>query len=682
MPRLIACCCAFLLACAVAAGSASIDPLHLGSDDSQFNLAGHSAWLKDDSGALGLAEVRARDDFAPMPGELSAGFTRAAVWLRFDLKAAAGAPQVRILEVGNALLNDVRLYTPQADGSWLEQRSGSDVPIDAWPVDYRNPAFRLQVEGATAQRFYLRIQTHKAMSAAVTLWHPDAFGATTRTGEFNYGATYSIYVLILVTQVFFWFVTRERLIGWYLPYVAMNFLNVAISSGHFQRLIALPGQALEIALGVLICMTLAVSNTFIAVQMDLGVQLPRFTRLYLQLMWVLGLGTSVLVVAGRYGAGVGAAQILSLVSIAVMVCIGLKLALKGQRSARFFLFAFSTFYAAVSLRFLRNLGLLEPSALTEYGVHVGALLHMVVMSLGIVGRYEQIRGEMLTAQTKLAHSLEVQVAERTATLIDEIARREGLEQQLRRALDVEVQARQQQQGFVAMVSHEFRTPLAIINTVAQQLATHLDAPAEKNLQRCGHIRDSVKRLTGMMDEFLALDRLGSDLRLNPAEHNVRELIVAVTQEWEPELLQLDCENLPQSFSCDSTLLRVALRNLVANAIRHSPKGCTVKVQAHGDGGGGIRIAVVDEGPGIPGDEIPQLFQKYFRGRAAQSQPGAGLGLFLVERIAQLHGGSVQVRSEPGKGSCFTLQLPPCAITPTPRQAPALASATDRKLSPS
>jgi signal transduction histidine kinase len=208
-----------------------------------------------------------------------------------------------------------------------------------------------------------------------------------------------------------------------------------------------------------------------------------------------------------------------------------------------------------------------------------------------------------------------------------------------------------------MVSHEFRTPLAIINTVTQQLARQLDAPRDKNLQRCANVRAATQRMTDMMDEFLSADRVGGALRLNMGLFEPRQFMNALVAEWEGERLELVCDHLPDSFTGDAALLRVAVRNLIANALQHSPVASPVRIALQGTPDRGLEISVTDQGAGIPEDELPKLFQKYFRGRGSQGQPGAGLGLYLVESIAALHGGSVRVVSEVGRGSTLVMTLP-------------------------
>ena len=160
-----------------------------------------------------------------------------------------------------------------------------------------------------------------------------------------------------------------------------------------------------------------------------------------------------------------------------------------------------------------------------------------------------------------------------------------------------------------------------------------------------------------MDEFLTLDRLGGDLRARISIFSPEELLRSIINEFPKQRMETRYVDLPAEIHGDSELLRIAIRNLIENALRYAPPDTVVKVLAQGTGEGGVQIAVEDAGAGIASDEIPKLFQKYFRGRAAQSKPGAGLGLYLVERIARLHGGSVRVENEPGMGCRFVFVLP-------------------------
>lgn len=169
----------------------------------------------------------------------------------------------------------------------------------------------------------------------------------------------------------------------------------------------------------------------------------------------------------------------------------------------------------------------------------------------------------------------------------------------------------------------------------------------------------AKRYTRhMLHEFLSLDRLDSDLRvLHLVTCNPRDIIDSAAAESIPERIALHCDHLPDQFSCDMPLLRVTIDNLLTNALHYSPADSPISLSARGLSDGAVEIAVADAGPGIAEDELAKVFNRYFRGRAFKTRSGAGLGLYLVDHIARLHGGSVRVESAPGQGARFVLLLP-------------------------
>lgn len=157
----------------------------------------------------------------------------------------------------------------------------------------------------------------------------------------------------------------------------------------------------------------------------------------------------------------------------------------------------------------------------------------------------------------------------------------------------------------------------------------------------------------------------------PERHGCHALTRRIRASSEPVLLDLGgCVELvalgaqssgvvpcrsPETIDCDVGLVRIVVRHLIGNALRFTPPQASVKFTARVTENGGVEINVTDEGPGTSDDEIGKWFQKYFRGKASQTHPGAGLGLYLVAHIAKLHGGSVRAESLPGMGSTFSFR---------------------------
>ena len=638
--------------------SVQAQTVSLSAAATRIALNGRTDWLKDDSARLGVDAVAASRDFKPLVGELNLGFTSAAIWLRVEVVRGWSAPRQWLLEVTNPLHDDVRLYTRSPDGSFTERRSGDHLGRELWEMDYRQTVFKLDLDSLAPQTLWLRLQSGNQMSTQLLLWQPEAFQLAVRTETMSYGLLFGVFLTILIFHLAFWRWTREPVSGWYCLYVASNALIVVLVEGYFQQYSQWGGKLTDIMIGVLLSSLIWSATMFAVNQLELDSVLPRFKRVLVNGSASLSALFVVLTLTLGYPATVMPAQMVLLAWGLLLLVLPLWLWWAGHAPARFFALAFGVFLVGSMLRLARSLGLAEPSVLTDYSYQIGSIIHMLMMSLAISGHYNAMKRERLATQVAVNRLLEEQIAKRIAALKQEIGRRETLEIELRQALAVEQQARQQQRDFVAMVSHEFRTPLAIINTSVHHVARNLDASQARSLERCGHIRDSVARMTDLMDDYLSLDRIEDEsqvLHLNDCD--IGGVVKDVLSEWPVEMIEMKMTDLPPTLLCDWKLVQVAVHNLVANGLRHSPAGAALQISLTGQSGGAVSMEVTDLGSGIPSDEIGRVFEKYFRGRGAMDKPGAGLGLYIVQRIAQLHGGNVGVRSEVGLGSTFVLNLP-------------------------
>lgn len=636
-------------------------PLVLAPEMTCVDLAPYLSLLRDTGGAMGVAEAAGSTDWHPLPGALNVGFTSDALWLRLAIERPAASPREWLLEVNNAVLDDVRLYRRTPEGTWEERQAGEDIPRDQWDLSYRNPVFRLDLADPD-QVLWLRVTSRNSISAQIRLWRPAVFGEASRGESLAHGLLLGIYITIIVIHLFFWRWTGSAVNGWYALYVTDSLFHVALSFGYLQQYTGLPGRVSDVTLALLICVSIGLGAQMSTGVLELATRMPRTSRWLVRSMAAVSGMTALLSLTVSYAAGVAPAQLVVLIEVAVLMALSLHLLRQGHRPAAMFLAAFGLYFIGIVLRVARNFMLLPPNLLTDNSFQIGAIAHMLVMSLAIIYGYnrlkvaaEQAQAEALRLKTQRAEELEVEVAARTRSLTTEIARREQLEADLRQSLAVEKLARQEQRDFVAMVSHEFRTPLAIIDTSVQRIASSESTAITR--ERCGNIREATRRMIRLMDEFLSMDRLNGDLlAFTPVDEDAEAIVRGAAAEWDRGCIDVTCADLPERIACDAGLLRIALRNLLANAMRHAPEGTPARFQAQGRADGGADFAIANAGSGIPADEMPRLFQKYFRGRGAQHEPGAGLGLYLVERIAKLHGGTVAVTSS-ATGSRFVLSVP-------------------------
>ena len=265
-------------------------------------------------------------------------------------------------------------------------------------------------------------------------------------------------------------------------------------------------------------------------------------------------------------------------------------------------------------------------------------------------------GEMARAVTIFrSNAIELKVSQRglasQATMLEEkLAHERGLNQQ--------------QRNFISMASHEFRTPMTIIDGHAQRLInSHEPFSHEKVVERAQKIRIAVKRMSVMIDNILKSSKFFDEkpnLYMHKSEFDMRALLHEVCKlHREISTNAIIIEDLGYNslrIIGDKNLLFQAFSNLVANSVKYSPGGGTIAVSAHAEEKQ-IVICVKDEGIGIAEDDIPHLFERYYRGSNVASIVGTGIGLFLVKVVVDLHLGSITVLSQKGSGSLFEVRLP-------------------------
>ncbi|MEO8217129.1 MAG: ATP-binding protein [Acidobacteriota bacterium] len=215
--------------------------------------------------------------------------------------------------------------------------------------------------------------------------------------------------------------------------------------------------------------------------------------------------------------------------------------------------------------------------------------------------------------------------------------------------------------FIADFSHEVRTPLAGIRSAIDTFEQGgLSAEQEEHLR--GIVLRQVNRLEMLVTEMAELKRIESgELVLQREDIDLSRVVQDVTEEYSERYAHDDVRLLFQGASfpinADAAKVQQIVSNLLDNAIKHGGKGREIRTEVCETSGQGI-IRVVDRGDGIPAEEIDRIFHRFYRlDRSRSAVPGTGLGLAIVKHLVMLHGGTIEVRSEPGRGSTFEVRLP-------------------------
>lgn len=245
----------------------------------------------------------------------------------------------------------------------------------------------------------------------------------------------------------------------------------------------------------------------------------------------------------------------------------------------------------------------------------------------------------------------------------DITRRKQIEEELRRSLKREKALGELKARFVSMVSHEFRTPLASIQTGTDLLKNYSDRMSpERREEHLDRIQAQVRHLAGLLEDVLTIGRDDSaGTPFHPNWINLDEVCRALVEDIQlslahPHEIHYSFGGQDPMVYADPKLLQRIVNNLLSNAIKYSPDRAPVRFEVKVDHDI-ASIEVRDRGIGIPEEDQPFLFSAFHRARNVGTVSGTGLGLAIVKRAIDAHGGSVSVNSEVGAGTTFLVTLP-------------------------
>jgi PAS domain S-box-containing protein len=281
----------------------------------------------------------------------------------------------------------------------------------------------------------------------------------------------------------------------------------------------------------------------------------------------------------------------------------------------------------------------------------------------VVLRWRQMDNTFLWAEHR-----NVPIYDDTGTLVAvegiarDITQRQRVEAELRNALEQEKELNELKTRFASMVSHEFRTPLAIIQSAAD-LVKHYGTrmTAERQHEQLDEVHTQVKHLVSLLDDILDISRAESkSLQLSATPIDFTAFCETVVREVErtdrTHEIRFEFSGNIREAVVDRNLMHRAVSNLLTNAVKYSPEGSTVFIELRSSEGI-LLLSVRDQGIGIPEEDRERLFEPFHRARNVGLISGTGLGLAIVKQAVEAHGGRIEYESRVGEGTTFTLRIP-------------------------
>jgi signal transduction histidine kinase len=642
---------------------------------------------RDPSGRWRIADVAGgaqQHGFEPLDGPVQEGFSRDAVWLRFSLARTADAPARWLLRVRPPRIHEATLYAPDGRGGFVETPLGDTRPFTAREIPDHNFVFPLDLSTEPAT-YFLRLRNDgPSLRAELDLWQPVGFERHRTADYATMGVLLGAVLLGVCMNLIFGAWLRDGLYAHYALYV----LCIAALSVNRQGFAAewflddRPERVAQTLLAVN-CFFNMVGTAFMSRIFQFRRHWPPAAHFFNAVV-VFNFVAFVLALAGHHAAiatWVSAGSTASTLFGAVFVCYLIFV----RRQFRYLLpasaFAVGTvlgLYGLLKLWF----GDWVPGMTPDRIYWLGTMVHLILLNVAVADRtrraerdYRAERERVLAVRLEAEQALEGTVARRTAelqqtnaALHEEIAARARLEARLRASLDVERQAIAQQREFVSMVSHEFRTPLTVIDGAAQSLDLSKLGAEPVVKQRTERIRRAVQRLTMLIENILLADRLQPENRTLRVEAlDLAALARGLCEGFDfpgASRLLLEVHEPLTKVRGDRALLEIALQNLMQNALKYSPSEQPVHVVLR-QTGETVQVDVIDRGPGVAPADAERIFEKYFRAETMGAVPGTGLGLHLSREIARRHGGDVVLHETGASGSTFRLALPAAPLERSP-----------------
>lgn len=284
---------------------------------------------------------------------------------------------------------------------------------------------------------------------------------------------------------------------------------------------------------------------------------------------------------------------------------------------------------------------------------------MILAAFTLYNRFGKPLGQMFNAIDSVSEgNLSARVPENNSDLFSELFKRfNNMVSELERA-------EQQRRNLTADIAHELRTPLHIIQG---NLEGVIDGVYEPTPDHINNTLDETKLLARLVNDLqtLSLAETGQ-LPLHPTRFLLADLMQDLTSSFSSQAasegidLQTHVSDPSQEITADYDRLNQVLSNLISNALRHTSSGGEISLEAESIVGEarGVRIKVTDTGVGIPSDDLPFIFDRFWRGDKSRSgRVNSGLGLAIAKQLIQAHGGTIEAQSEVGKGTSFIIELP-------------------------
>ncbi len=398
-------------------------------DQQPVSLTEYLAVLEDPHAALTLSEVQQPEVASRFVVGLAAaealafGFSRSAYWLRLTLLNPDDHPIERLLELDYARFSTIEFHQPRIGGGYDSIQTGITRPFATRPYQNRNFVFPISLPAHSNAVFFLRLKSHHPLVIPAKLWTPPAFQAKALSDYISQSWYFGAAISMMLFNMLLFFSLRDRIYLLYVLFVACSVLVFAVQNGLAHEFLwpDAPPQWSDLSIYIGFTLTIVSLISFTRSMLDTTKTIPRLDRLLkILIAFHLLIPIPFVIALPSFAQSL---VVLTLLSATLTLVVGLYCVVKRQRSAYFFVTAFSLVLCGSVIYFMKNQGWLPTNMFTTNVMQMGSALEMILLALALADRFAQMRKETVQAQQLLVdglrtseHLLEERVAQRTEEL--------------------------------------------------------------------------------------------------------------------------------------------------------------------------------------------------------------------------------------------------------------------------
>lgn len=622
--------------------------------------------LEDPTRNLTIGQVVAepyQSRFAPYEKDVpSFGFTESALWYRVLLVNPTPEPQQIVLEETIPYIDSIKLFIPNplAPGGFAVRHVGDKKPFKDREVNHNYFLFRLTLEPRQELPVYIRVESRAGVATPFTFWQAEAFETHIQNVSLAYGFFFGVLAVFFIFSLYLFARLKDLVYLYYALFIGSIALTIATSQGLSYKYLWPESLWLAERMQV-VCISLfqLFGVLFARNFLDTKTTIPRIDKVLRLLVTLYALIISASFMANDLIPLAKLTLFAVQLYTPVLLVSGVISLRKGNRSARFYLFAWSSSLIGSSLTSLTLFNVLPYHFLLFNAISIGFLLDIAFLSFALTDRIFVMRQERDQAQ-KLAHEALQNVNE---NLEQEVARRTH---ELEEAKQFAELANQTKTRFLSHMSHELRTPLIGIIGFSELMTSDTGSPLPPDQARNAKvIYESGLHLKGLIDDILDISIIESDridLKSEPVLFNdvlteALAIVKPMAAEKGSKLSNTTRDDVKGLVMADRLRLRQVVLNLLTNAIKYTPQNGHIAVNLL-KSAESVQLTVKDDGPGIPPEKHSLIFEPFSRLEdGTKAIEGVGIGLALSRKLVGLMNGRLYVESEVGQGSTFYIEMP-------------------------